>query len=328
MPSWSFSTCQLWFPGESLWELWLVRGGKAVQLLEREESFEALRFRGIVLPKVLALPANWIASVPFQDSCITKGKDHSWIVSARKRVAAAAPGCDPNGIGAVLVSQAGESRRLRIDAPLRDPERVSSWKRKPNLTAAAPSLFHLPPRSIAIWKELGNQVIAFERNGQVAYYESFPQASEHQTAQYLLDLTLRLQAEQAILAPKEIHLWNRSSPFCYERIFEIPVKRGFRPRPDRLRGAANMRPAWLCDPPGKRFKEAKAKVGELGRAARTFLCVAGSVFAVCLLAGLAAASFFGAPKQAAGDLPPKESSRTNQDPSVAEIDWALGSSAE
>lgn len=237
--------CQVWFPGPDSWELWFIDGWKRVDLLGTCDDARFLAFEKRSGARILALPSNRLHSRFF---CSASSSESGLRRDALSFLKQDRTGGDLAGLGVQplfgLPPRAfGRIDLLRIDCrPVPFPEEL-----EPDVIVPAASLLPLPTRSVSIWKELGEDVVGFERNGLTASYFDPRRRKEPQYTRFLRRLIREQESEAVVERVRSIHLWNGEDHLPFEEFLGIPIRQGRRPEPTNIRGAIGVSPPAIRD---------------------------------------------------------------------------------
>lgn len=240
--------CQIWFPGDSTWELWRVRAGKSAEILKTAEVGEVLLFerkRSLRELKVLALPVENSISFPFIS---TAADSDDFQLSAKIFVEKQKLDLDSSSVLVEPVAGSPPKTVARIDAYLdRDANyknRVDCGQTLPDLIVPSALLQPLKKRSITLRQELGQTVVIFERNGRVIHYDLLTGKGDELFSE-LLGLQQGLEAKQLIAPTIEYRLWSDTHIDAFEEEFDKFDGLETAPTPRLRSDHYTMDPGWV-----------------------------------------------------------------------------------
>lgn len=244
--------CQVWFPGPESWELWFIDGWKRVDLLGTCDDARFLAFEKRGGTRILALPSNRLQSRFFCSASSSETRLRRDAISFLKQDGT---GGDLAGLGVQPLFGLPPRAFGRIDIPRVDCLPIPfAEDLEPDVIVPAASLLPLPTRSVSIWKELGEDVVGFERNGLTASYFDPRKRKEPQFTRFLRKLIREQESEEVVERVRSVHLWNDEDHLPFEEFLGIPIRLGRRPEPTNIRGAFGIRPSEIRD---RQFRKRK-----------------------------------------------------------------------
>ncbi|MDF1816001.1 MAG: hypothetical protein P1V20_27620 [Verrucomicrobiales bacterium] len=264
--------CQILFPGAESWELWCRERGQ----ISKVSTFGPDETPGFQIGKksirILALPVSHQVAFPF----LSNAMDSDGLVqTARMHIERQGAGFDSEGILVEPVFGDPPNTVARIDAPVQKMNYEPNGS-LPDIVVPAATILPLPKRSIAIWEELGDSVIAFEKNGKTIYYDKLSKGRS--TGAELNRLQYQLLGGNLIDMPESLSIWGER---FREELQAHPLFAGIdeRPAPANVCRDYSMKPAW--------FRNEAVRIEQKDRKTKRNILV--SVFAVCLVVVGAAA---------------------------------------
>jgi hypothetical protein len=168
----------------------------------------------------------------------------------------------------------------RIDAPLSKLNQSGIAISTPDIIVPAAVILPLKKNSIAIWNELGNTVVAFERDGTVIYYDKLA-GSGAGLADEVYRLIAQLGGDRLINRPEVLSIWSEVPKEFFEAKLQLNAENDSRPPPTRVSANHTLRPFWYREDEIRRNSKIRKKRRSL--AVVTFLGVVGFVLSVFFL---------------------------------------------
>lgn len=258
--------CQIWFPGPACWELWVSEKGHVEKRAERAPG-ETLDFDPRANgTRVLALPTSHQVAFPF----LSNAMDFTSLQqTAQLHIERQGPGFDADGIMVEPVTGDPPKTIARIDSPLQKANNEFDCD-LPELIVPAPAIVPLKRNSASIWQELGDTVVAFERNGKTIFYDKL--SGGESIVDELNRLQFQLMTEGLILETERLSVWDERYLRPFEN-HELFFGLDSRPAPFLQSLNYSMKPLW--------FREETARKEALLRKKRVSLLV---TLGVCALA--------------------------------------------
>lgn len=274
--------CQVWFPGPDSWELWFIDGWKRVDLLGTCDDSGSLAFEKRSGTKILALPSNQLHSSFF---CSASSCESGLRKDALSFLKIEGIGGDLAGLGIQPLFGLPPRAFGRIDLPRVDCRPVSFPDHlEPDFVVPAAALLPLPTRSVAIWKELGEEVVGFERNGLTASYFDPRRRKEPQFTRFLHKLIRSQEAEEVVERVRSVHLWNDEDHLPFEEFLGIPIRQGRRPEPTNIRGAIGISPLEIRDRQIRKKKKAE-RIRNLSLSITSVVLLAATLIVIHSISG-------------------------------------------
>ncbi|MDF1816136.1 MAG: hypothetical protein P1V20_28300 [Verrucomicrobiales bacterium] len=264
--------CQIWFPGPDGWELWLIENG-GVGMIKRRSVGQELEFEPSAKSlRVLALPATHTVAFPFVSNALD-GEDLAQ--TARMYVERQGSGFDAAGVMLEPVFGEPPGTVVRVDAPLVKRNQECGCNLVPHIVVPAATLLPLPAKSVAVWRELGNFVAAFERDGKTMFYDLLTEKGPSVMAE-LDRIEFQLMSDGLIASPERLVVWSAELDSCFAGGYSKLVIPTERPAPRLLHTGNTLRPQWYR-------AEAERVADSKKRKRRKWFVSTGVGFAVVLL---------------------------------------------
>lgn len=268
---------QILFPGPLSWELWHVKNGESI-LLSSKVAEDVLDFDlSIRAIRVLAQPVSHQVAMPFVSSATDAS---SLVQSAHLYVEKQGQGFDEKGIMVETVFGSAPATIARIDAPLSKLNRSGIAISTPDVIVPAATMMPLGKNSIAIWKELENVVVAFERDGKVIYYDKLGGAC-NDFPDEVNRLMVQLEGGLLINKPEILSIWGEIPIGLFEHKLSLRVDYEPRPAPSRIFGINTMRPLWFRENEDLRRRQLKRRRGIIGLS--LLLGISGFIISIFML---------------------------------------------
>lgn len=237
----SIDVYEIIFPGADAWEHWLFRDGEA-SLTSKTPAGESLDFDPSIRSlRVFAQPSTYQISLPFASNAADPG---SLVQSAHLHVEKQGSSYDQEGIMVEAIFGQPPNTVARIDVPLTKHGRSGQTTSLPDLVVPAATLLPLERNSITIWNELGNAIVAFERDGKVVYYDRLG-SRDSNLVDEVYHLMTQLSGVGLIHSPERLSLWGDIPKGLFERKIQLPAEYGPRPAPGKLPGRNTLSPLWF-----------------------------------------------------------------------------------
>jgi hypothetical protein len=260
---------QILFPGPLNWELWLVRNGES-SLLSTGVAEGVLDFDpSLRVLRVLAQPTTFQVAMPFVSSAMDSA---TLVQSAQLHVEKQGHGFDDLGIMVETIYGSPPRTVARIDAPYAKLNRSGVAISTPDVIVPAATTMPLRKNSIAIWNELGNAVVAFERDGAVIYYDKLGGAVGDFPDE-IHRMIMQLEGGRLINPPELLCIWGDNPGWKFDDKFHIATSCEPRPSPTCVTGVSTLRPLWYREDELRRRVNGRKKRRLLASALILGLCV-------------------------------------------------------